>query len=186
MRMVGQVKEPAPLATEEAVSHKGASSRRVCFVCTGNTCRSPMAQAVANALAEGEREAFPHALRPLLTPSIQAYSAGLYAVEGEPIAQNAIRALEKANVTVVAACDYHLHTAHTLKAQEAESYDLLVAMTEGHAMQLLMRFPQCAPKIVCMPASISDPYGGDEETYRRCLEEITRGVKVLLFAGGEQ
>ncbi len=149
-----------------------ATPRRICFVCTGNTCRSPMAAAVANALAsarDGE------------TPSLIATSAGLYAGEGDPITPMAVVALEHAGVRAVEGVDYHAHIAHTVTEADANAADLLVAVSGSHAMELLFRFPAAAHKIVCMPQAISDPFGGDLARYETCLGEITEGVKTLLF-----
>ncbi len=154
---------------------------RVCFVCTGNTCRSPMAAAVANHLARAAGAALPEELRHLVQPTIEAYSAGLFAVPGDPITPNALTALEEAGVTPDPVRDYHRHTAHSLQAEEAERYDLLVGITSSHAASLLMQFPQLARKITCMPESIADPFGGNLETYRAALADITKGVKRLLF-----
>lgn len=149
---------------------KAAGLTRVCFVCTGNTCRSPMAQAVANAYAKR-----------LERTDLRAYSAGLFAKDGEPIAPPAVRALERAGVEGIVGRDYHLHTAHTLTEQEAADYDLLVGMTDEHVLQLMMRFPQAANRIVRMPSQIADPYGGDDAVYAQCLEQICRELCALLF-----
>lgn len=155
--------------------NNAANARRICFVCTGNTCRSPMAEAVANALAKEQGR-----------KDLRAFSAGLYACDGEPIAQNAVLALEAAGVEAVAGRDYHRHIAHNLTEREAEEYDLLVGMTSGHAMELMMRYPAAAEKITCMPHGISDPYGGDAARYRACLAEITECVRALLAAEDEK
>ena len=169
-----------PILQKDA-SNGGIEPLRVCFVCTGNTCRSPMAAAVANALAlriakeNGNSE----------SSAIVAASAGLYAMDGDPIAEHAVEALELAEIEAVAGRDYHLHTAHTLTAEEAERYDLLVGLGAGHCMELLMRFPQVAQRIVGMPNPIADPFGGDLEVYRLCLRQITDGVRALLFSSYE-
>lgn len=162
------------------------SPRRICFVCTGNTCRSPMAQAVANDLAGAAKDSLPSVFRNAVMPAFEAYSAGLYANDGEPIATNAVMALENAAVSPTLAHDYHTHRAHTLTEQEAETYDLLVGMTSAHAMELLMRFPHLAQRITRMPQEISDPFGGDLACYQTCLSQITDGVKALLAAGEKQ
>ena len=145
--------------------------RRICFVCTGNTCRSPMAEAVANAYAKAQGRS-----------DVRALSAGLYAYAGQPISPNAVAALEAAGVEAVHGRDYHRHVAHTLTAQEVKECDLLIGMTSEHAMELMMRFPDAADRIACMPRQISDPYGGDAERYRECLAEITACVRALLSA----
>lgn len=174
-----KTKDQAQDLIEEA--RKGGAEqkpRRVCFVCTGNTCRSPMAAAVANALAvhAAEEQKVPQA-------ALEAYSAGLYAAENQPISPLALSALESGGVPAIPGHDYRLHTAHTLTPEEAESFDLLIGLTGRHAMELMMRFPQKAAAVCCMPTDIPDPYGGDAETYRKCLEQIVAGVRSLLFGG---
>lgn len=175
-----RAEEPAP-KTEGQAAGQGDPPRRVCFVCTGNTCRSPMAAAVANAMAYEPLAKLPESLRELGRPELEAFSAGLAAGEGDPIADNAVRALEAAGVPAVPGQDYHRHTAHTLCGEEAERYDLLVAMSRQHALGLLLRFPQLAGRITTLGEDVPDPYGGSEQDYRVCLERITRLVRELLF-----
>ena len=140
---------------------------RVCFVCTGNTCRSPMAEALANALAK-ETGA-----------QIEAFSAGLYANEGEPISKNALLALEEEKIPEVH--PYHLHLSHTITEAEAAGYDRLIGITERHAMELFFRFPGLLQKITALPHDVTDPYGGDLATYRACLEQLRKEIAELLF-----
>ena len=149
---------------------------RVCFVCTGNTCRSPMAAAVANFLARKQGE----------EASMVAVSAGLYAVEGDPISPRAVEALERAGIPWQSGVDYRAHRAHTLTEADLEATDLLVGISAGHCMELLLRFPQAATRITAMPEPIADPYGGDGDVYSACLAEIIRGVKDLLFSADEK
>ncbi len=172
---------PAQMETEKKTDGEPCHARRVCFVCTGNTCRSPMAEAVTNALAWDTLNGYPEAVRDALTPPIRAFSAGLYAENGAPISQNAVRALEAAGVAVIPGRDYHNHLAHTVTQEDVDSSDLLVAMSPSHAMELMMRFPAAAQRIVMMPSAISDPFGGDLSLYQACLDEITEGVRRLLF-----
>lgn len=172
--------EQKPLPTFEKTEE--ARPRRVCFVCTGNTCRSPMAAAVANALAVQFQNELPPAVRDSLPLPVEAISAGLAALEGEPIAQNAVRALEEAGVAPVPEHDYRRHTAHLLTPEVAEVCDLIVGLSGSHVMGLLMQFPHLAGKITGMPKEISDPWGQDLSVYKRCLAEITEGVKTLLFS----
>ena len=159
---------------------------RVCFVCTGNTCRSPMAEAVANELAQSELSSLPQAVRPLAMPRLEAFSAGLMARDGEPIAENAVLALESTDIPAIDGHDYHGHKAHTLIAEEAESYDLLIGLTREHAMGMILRFPHLAKKITVLPCDIADPYGGSLTVYQTCLQQIKEGVSALLFSGDQQ
>ena len=154
---------------QEAEVRDAERKKRVCFVCTGNTCRSPMAEAYANDLAQKKGLLW------------EAHSAGLYAEELSPISQNAVLALEKAGVEAVAGRDYRLHLAHTLTEKEAEDFDLLVGMTPHHAFEMTLRYPAMASRIVSMPQAIPDPFGMDESAYLACLEEIQKGVRALLF-----
>lgn len=157
-------------------------AKKVCFVCTGNTCRSPMAEAVTNALALGN---LPILARDTVPPSVIAVSAGLYAHDGDPISHNAVSALEQAGIEPIPSRDYHRHTAKNIDERLVEECDLLVAMTPSHAMELLLRFPAAAQRITVMPKAVSDPFGGDLARYAQCLEEITEGVRSLLFLEDE-
>ena len=168
-------------ATLPKIEHT-AEMLRVCFVCTGNTCRSPMAEAAANALAQGELKKLPESLRSLATPRLEAFSAGIYAREGDPIAENAVLALEEAEISPTPNHDYKTHTAHYLTADEAAEFDLLIGLTREHAMALLLRFPHLAQKITFFPTDVPDPYGGSPEDYRICLRQITDGVISKLFS----
>ena len=152
-----------PIAEQVATlpkTEKPNEGLRVCFLCSGNTCRSPMAEAVANALAQRELDTLPPSVRELATPRLEAFSAGIYAREGDPIAENAVLALENAGVVQIPNHDYKKHTAHTLTQKEAEQFDLLIGLTRQHAMALLLQFPHLAQKITVLPKDVPDPYGG--------------------------
>ena len=171
-------KKPAPAAEKTA---EAEHPLRVLFVCTGNTCRSPMAEAVARHLLEERRLALPETIRELTVPEFEVSSAGLYATEGDPITENAVRALTDAGIEPLPPRDYRAHRAHLLSDADAECCDWLVGMTPEHALTMMMRFPHLASRIRTMPAPIPDPFGGDEAVYRASLEAITAGVKELLF-----
>ena len=156
----------------------------VCFVCTGNTCRSPMAAALLNDLTRVPPICSMSDVERLVnTKRIRATSAGLFAT-GAPIAENAVAALEKAGVRSLPDNPYASHRSRCLDEQTVESCDRLIGMTSAHAMQLMAAFPAHAGKISCMPQEIPDPYGGDAAAYDACLAAIARGIGELFFAEG--
>ena len=136
-----------------------ANSFHVCFVCTGNTCRSPMAAAVLN-----------HLGRPY---NITAESAGVSPYVGEPIAKNAIDALNDAGIEPSPDNRYDLHTARLIDGETIERCDRVIAMTEGHLYALMNAFPQYLSKFSMLEGGVSDPYGGDLDRYKSCLKEIS-------------
>lgn len=142
---------------------------RVCFVCTGNTCRSPMAMAVLNHLGKG---------------NYIATSAGLMADKGSPINEKARNALINANIISSPENDYDNHKACQLDMGIMQSCDLIVAVGKGHAMMIIQNFPIFASKVTSFDRNITDPYGQSQQVYDDCLCEITDCIK-RMFALGE-
>ena len=156
----------------------------VCFVCTGNTCRSPMAEALVNDMMSEKPICSACDIdRMLNRKQVRATSAGLMAF-GAPIAPNAVRALENAGVFCTQNNDYRQHRSRTIDEDILESSDLIICMTGLHAMQLLSEFPSYASKITSMPKDISDPYGGDPAVYDACLAEIKQGIEQMGLCEG--
>lgn len=156
----------ATQAAETPLKAKALLPKRVCFVCTGNTCRSPMAAAVTNALGKN--------------CGITAESAGIYANEGERISHNALEALLDAGYIPEEGNRFDEHRSATICKSTFETCDTVIAISRSHFMSLIYSFPSYVQKITVMPCDISDPFGGDLNRYKACLEEITAGVKELL------
>ena len=89
----------------------------VCFVCTGNTCRSPMAEATVNHLFRVPPVCTACDMQRVLSmPSVRATSAGLYGA-GDPIAKNAVRALEAADIPSTPDNDYKNHISRPINPE---------------------------------------------------------------------
>lgn len=156
---------------------KEPNSLLVCFVCTGNTCRSPMAAALLNHMAR-----LPEICSAcdVNATRIKAISRGLYAT-GAPIADNAVQALEEAEIPSLPDNPYLEHVSKTIDDEVAEKCDLLIGLSDSHVFSLLSLYPTYASKITRMPSGISDPFGGDLDTYKECLAEIKKGIETLFF-----
>lgn len=139
---------------------------RICFICTGNTCRSPMAAAAANYLCKGR---------------VRAESAGISAFDGAPISPFAITALENEGIPSTPGNDYREHLSRRVDRSIIEGCDRVYCMSGRHMMALIGAFPEFIGKFSVMPHEISDPYGGSSETYELCLHDIIYCLKEMFI-----
>ena len=138
------------------------------FVCTGNTCRSPMAEGL---------------LKHLLGPDCgwEISSAGVCAGNGFPASANAVAAMREKGIDIAA------HRSTHLSAEQLETADLLVTMTRGHRDAIVAIAPECAGKVFLLksfgiaqcPTDIYDPVGEALDVYRRVRDEIRAFVEQL-------
>ena len=135
----------------------------VCFVCTGNTCRSPMAAAALNHLGKGKYKAF---------------SAGLSVCAGDRIAENAVKALKKAGIPSTLENPYAQHDAVEIDDYFISLSDLVFGLTTSHTIQLLSKFPDDSRKILSLPYDNSDPFMYGEDVYDSCLKDIIECIKI--------
>ena len=135
---------------------------KICFVCTGNTCRSVMAERLA------KKE-----LKSSGSKNIKLSSRGL-AANGENITENAKLALKALGASSA--------NRKSVKLGKLDSSTLYVAMTARHAEELLRR--QAGVKVITFSSligsDIPDPYGQDLETYKFTAKQLQLGVKALL------
>ena len=168
----------------EQIGNENCTPRHILFVCTGNTCRSPMAEALLKHMLS-PREVCSVG-EPLVCPVAQVRSAGLYASEGAPITPLSAAALAEGGVVATPDNDYTAHKAQNVNGELVEWADEIVGLTASHAMELLMRYPEAASKIRTLPLDIPDPYGGDAEVYRACFVRLHYALELAYFTEGEK
>lgn len=140
----------------------GKQPVKVCFVCTGNTCRSPMAEALLNFYGKG---------------MYKASSAGIMAEKGAPMTDKAMLALEKHGIEPVPGNDFKKHQAKQIDEKTFEENDRVICVSKGHTMLLLQYFPQYAGKLDSFDSPVSDPFGKGQDEYDACLCDILENIK---------
>jgi len=145
--------------------------KKILFVCTGNTCRSPFAAAYMRKLCSEKG-----------INNLEILSAGISTIDGLPASQNAIMAAEEFGV------DLSSHNSKALTETLLNTAELIICMAESHRNAVL-RFSQISPEKVKLllefsnkhrKGDIADPFGGNIEIYRNCFLQIASAVDNLL------
>lgn len=129
----------------------------VLFVCTGNTCRSPMAAALFNKIAV-ERDL-----------PVKIESAGIFANDGDTASAEAIAVMRYYDIDLLG------HHAQTINTELLEKSDLVLTMTGAHKMvleQYLGDKVYTLMEFAGIDGDIPDPYGGDIDEYKECAETL--------------
>lgn len=140
--------------------------KRVLFVCTGNTCRSPLAAALLARLAGLWQ-----------IPGLVTASAGLSAFPDDPASAQAIAVGRELGV------DLSGHRSRPVTPSLARGSDLLAGMTRAHVAALRRAAPSA--RVVLLGDGIDDPFGGDIAAYRACAAQMIMGLQPLLAMLGE-
>lgn len=136
---------------------KRSDIMKILFVCTGNTCRSPMAEGIAKKLF----------------PNIEFSSAGIFAEIGSKPSENAVLALKELNI------DISEHTAVQLTLNITKEFDFIVPMTKNHR-NLLLQAGVSENKIKMLDEEIPDPYMQSLEIYSKTAEMLKKSIKKLI------
>ena len=149
--------------------------KTVLFVCTGNTCRSPMAEGL---LRKEMKQ------RGINENQVQVMSAGIFAQNGEPATEHAVTVMRERGVSLKS------HRSRRLNHAMLEKADLILTMTTDHKQALLMMDAAVAERLFTIAEFVSDPetagitdvadpFGGSPDMYRTTAEQLERMVKAL-------
>ena len=156
---IGKKQHFCPVCCIHYTNEMKEEFRVILFICTGNTCRSPLAAALAR------------------SQGVDAESAGIMVWPGSPATPEAIRAAARHGA------DLTHHQARPVTEELMQKAEQVWVMTSDHWNALNARFPELAAKADVLYPEISDPYGGDDAVYERCALRLLDAMKRAGIVG---
>ncbi len=145
--------------------------KTILFVCTGNICRSPMAEGLFRKATQGRND-------------YRAMSAGLGAAVGLPPSEHAVQAMREVGV------DISSLRSRPLTADLVQQADFIFGMTHSHVDAITLLYPQAAEKTFLLREfddtldrhqnDICDPIGGSYEVYLHCRAQLEQGITTMM------
>ncbi len=142
---------------------------RILFICTGNTCRSPMAYTLA-------KKAFSEK-----GINVDLDCAGIMVSYSESASKNALEAMR------LLGCDLSAHLSKQVTPEMLKKADLILTMTNDHKQRILSAFDFCLGKTYTLyeyanksQKDILDPYLHGIETYKLCAKEISEAIDMIV------
>lgn len=143
---------------------------KIVFVCTGNTCRSPMAEAYLSKLLKNR--------------DVEIKSAGINTVDGLPASKNTALVLASQGVNL------DNHKSVMLDEKMVSKADLILTMTSNHKEYVKILFPKARDKVFTLKEfaldgteaneDISDPFGQDKSVYENTFSEIKYSIDEII------
>lgn len=146
---------------------------KIMFICTGNICRSAMAEGMMKKLIKENNI------------DAEVYSCGIYAETGDYATYNAIEAVKEYGV------DISSHRATSISDSKIEEMDLILCATQSHKQSVLSLNSELQSKVFTMKEyaklnkngqdmDIKDPWGYNEFVYRKCASEIEECLEKIV------
>ncbi len=138
---------------------------KIIFVCTGNTCRSPLAEYIMRDYCKKNKL------------DIDVESRGLACLNGKSISENSYKALQEIGI------DASLHKSKSFTLRDLFDADIIIAMTKSHKDALIYHF-KADDKVksfneITGLGEINDPYCLGLDVYRECREKIQKGIPII-------
>jgi protein-tyrosine phosphatase len=154
---------------------RGAAGLRLAFVCTGNTCRSPMAEGLARKLLAERLEVQPARLAEM---GFEVASRGVFAPSGEPASKLSLVLMKEQEI------DLSGHRARVAVPEEMARFDRVYCLTRSHREALLALLPPGKGRHVEVldpqGRDVPDPIGGTLDDYRDAAGRIQAAVRARL------
>jgi protein-tyrosine phosphatase len=150
------------------------ASLLILFVCTGNTCRSPMAETIARNLLSKRLGCEPGQLA---DHGVLVMSAGMATSLGGRATPEAVQVMSSMGL------DLRDHETQPLTEPLVRHADVIYTMTRSHREGILAQFPAAAERVRMLSADESDlcdPIGGPLERYQRCAVQIRAELEIRL------